>query len=62
MMDVGLTAGDPILAAVAALEAEGAQVAPETLGDLMVREEVTRMRVMTVGEEVAAPVPASRKS
>ena len=53
MMDTGTTE-DPILAAVAALEAEGAQVAPETQGDLTVRE-MSRMKVMMadVGEVVA---------
>ena len=54
MMDTGTTE-DPILAAVAALVAEGARVAPETQGDLTVREEMSRTRVMTadVGEAVA---------
>ena len=53
MVDTG-TAEDPILAAVAAPEAEGARVAPETQGDLTVRE-MARMTVMMadVGEAVA---------
>ena len=53
MMDTG-TAEDPIHAVVAAPEAEGARVAPETQGDLTVRE-MSRMKVMMadVGEVVA---------
>ena len=54
MMDTGTTEG-LILAAVVALEAEGAQVAPETQGDLTVREEIPQMRVMTV--DVGEVVP-----
>ena len=61
-MDVGLTAGDPTLAAVAALEAEGAQVALGTLGDLMVREGVTRTRVTTADVGEVALTPVSRRS
>ena len=61
MMDTGTTE-DPILAAVAALEAEGAQVAPETQGDLTVREEISQMRVMTVDVGEVVPTPASRRS
>ena len=53
MMETG-TAEDPIHAVVAAPEAEGARVAPETQGDLTVRE-MSRMKVMMadVGEVVA---------
>ena len=61
MMDTG-TAEDPILAAVAALEAEGARVAPETQGDLTVREEMSRTEVMTVDVGEVVPTPASRRS
>ena len=61
MMDTG-TAEDPILAAVAALEAEGAQVAPETQGDVTVREEMSQMRVMTADAGEVVPTPASRRS
>ena len=61
MMDTGTTE-DPILAAVAALEAEGARVAPETQGDLTVREEMSRTRVMTADVGEVVPTPASRRS
>ena len=61
MMDTGTTE-DPILAAVAALEAEGAQVAPETQGDLTVREEMSQMIVMTADAGEVVPTPASRRS
>ena len=61
MMDTGTTE-DPILAAVAALEAEGARVAPETQGDLTVREEMSRTRVTTADVGEVVPTPASRRS
>ena len=61
MVDTGTTE-DSILAAVAALEAEGAQVAPETQGDLTVREEMPRMIVMTADVGEVVPTPASRRS
>ena len=57
------TAEDIAPAVVVIAEAEGAQEVPGAEGGRMAREEeiAPRMRVMTVGEEVAAPVPASRK-
>ena len=61
MMETG-TAEDPILAVVAAPEAEGAQVAPETRGDLTVREEMSRTRVMAADVGEVVPTPASRRS
>ena len=61
MVDTG-TAEDPILAAVAAQEAEGARVAPETQGDLTVREEMSRTRVMTADVGEVVPTPASWRS
>ena len=53
MMETG-TAEDPILAVVAAPEAEGARVAPETQGDLTVREmSRTKATMADVGKAVA---------
>ena len=60
MMETG-TAEDLILAAVAALEAEGARVAPETQGDLTVRE-MSRTKVMMAGVGEAVAVTALWRS
>ena len=62
-MEMGTTE-DTALAAVAVPVAEGAQGAPEAEDHLAAREEeeVPLMKVMTMGEEMTASAPTSRKS